>query len=169
MQKFLEYAARCCEELGLLISVKNDEEVERVEFDLPLERLDYVDCAIFPLLDDSLVFEPVFPVIVPEENVPTLLEYITRVNSGSSQGAFIFDMDRRLLSFKVYNMFARDAEYEEIEEILQSMVYRGIGAVEDSEDDIADILEGAEDANVLYLRYKLRRANQRIEELESKK
>ena len=139
-----------------------------MEFDLPLERLDYVDCAIFPLLDDSLVFEPVFPVIVPEENVPTLLEYITRVNSGSSQGAFIFDMDRRLLSFKVYNMFARDAEYEEIEEILQSMVYRGIGAVEDSEDDIADILEGAEDANALYIRYKLRMANL-LKELESKK
>ena len=166
MNKFLEYAARCCEELGLLLSVKNDEEVE---FDLPLKRLDDVYCAIVPLSDDSLEFVSLFPAIVPEENVPTLLEYISRVNFDCPQGAFIFDMDSRHLFFKVYNMFARDAEYEETEDILKFLVLLLEAVVEESEDDIADILEGAEDANVLYLRYKLRRANLRIEELESKK
>ena len=70
-------------------------------------------------------------------------------------------------------MFARDAEYEETEEILRFLVYLGKYVFEDSEDDIADILEGAEDANVLYLRYRLRIADLRMailqKELESKK
>ena len=77
-------------------------------------------------------------------------------------------MDMRKLVFQVSNVFARDAEYEETEEILRFLVYLGKEAVEGSEDDIADILEGAEDANALYIRYKLRMANL-LEELESKK
>ena len=166
MHKFLEYAARCCEELGLLVSVKND---EAVMFHLPFKRLDYVDCMILPVSDNGLTFLSILPAIVPEENVPTLLEYISRVTFDCPQGAFIFDMDKRRLFFKVYNVFARDAEYEEREEILQFLVCLVIEVVENSEDAIADILEGAEDANVLYLRYELRKANLRIEELESKK
>lgn len=165
MHKFLEYAARCCEELGLLVSVKND---EAVVFHLPFKRLDYVDCMILPVSDNGLTFLSVLPAIVPEENVPTLLEYISRLNFGYTYGAFVFNMDMRKLVFQVSNVFARDAEYEETEEILRFLVYLGKEAVEGSEDDIADILEGAEDANALYIRYKLRMANL-LEELESKK
>ena len=165
MHKFLEYAARCCEELGLLVSVKND---EAVVFHLPFKRLDYVDCMILPVSDNGLTFLSVLPAIVPEENVPTLLEYINRVNASSPYGAFVYDMDRRELYFKVSNRFARDAEYEEIEDILRFLVYLGQDVFEFSEDDIADILEGAEDANALHLRHELRIANL-LKELRSKK
>lgn len=165
MHKFLEYVARCCEELELLVSVKND---EAVVFHLPLRRLDYVDCMILPVSNNGLEFMYVLPTIIPEGCVPPLLEYITRLNFGYTYGAFVFNMDMRKLVFQVSNVFSRDAEYEEVEEILRFLVYLGKEAVEGSEDDIADILEGADDANALYIRYKLRMANI-LKDLESKK
>jgi len=165
MHKFLEYAARCCEDLGLLVSVNND---EAVVFHLPFKRLDYADCMILPVSDNGLEFMSVLPVIVPEESVQTLIEYITRLNFGYTYGAFIFNMDMRKLVFQVSNVFQKEAAFEDVKEVIRFLIFLGKEAIEGSEDDIADILEGADDANALYIRYKLRMANL-LKDLESKK
>jgi hypothetical protein len=81
-------------------------EVIRAGFEAHHTRLDLIAQA-FPQLNAlSIVAET--PLELDEEHLPVVLELLARANKPLTLGGFEYDLDRRLLVFRITNLFERE-------------------------------------------------------------